>query len=166
MSREEPESNTTSSQLLWPRQTGAQVRGEFRYLQNLLCHGSEEAFTVGWNTSSQREQDPIRLVFSFYCTGFAIMCAILIVSQGSNKISKCLEKKGVFVSAKMSWLFHSRFANNSAGPALHVWELHKKKKWSCNGQPSAIRASGDKEQHLNSLLFLSHPWEKCGCCWI
>lgn len=173
--REGPESNTIYPELLWPWRAGAQVRCKFRFPQKALnwphsATAQKAAFTAGWNTTSRREQELIlcllHLVFPFYSnTGCAIICAILIVSQGSSKISKMLGEEGG-IRFSCHFLAISTQIHNFAGPTLHFCELLKKNKWPCIDQPSAIQAGGDKEQHLNSLLFLSHPWEKCDCYWI
>lgn len=160
--------------LLWLQCTGAQVRCKLRLPQKVLnwphsATAQKAAFTAGWNTTSPREEELIlcllHLVFPFYYTGWAIKRAMLIVSQGSSKISKMLGEEGG-VCFSWNFLAVSTRIPSFASPTLHFCKLHKKNKWPCIDQPSAIQAGGDKEQHLNSLLFLSHSWEKCDCYWI
>lgn len=172
--RERPESNTIYPVLRWAQWAGTQVRCKFRFPQNALnwphsATAQKAAFTARWNTTSQMEQELIlcllRLFFPLYYTGWAIMCAILIVSQGSTKISKMHGEEGG-VCFRWNFLVISTQICNFASPTLHFCKLHEKNKRHCIHQPSAIQAGGDKEQHLNGLLFLSHPWEKCDCYWI
>lgn len=116
-----------------------------------------------------REQELILCLLhlvSYFITQASLLYAPYIVLQQSSNILKCLERKEVLVSVETSRLFQARFANSFASPALHFLKLHKKNTWSCIDQPSATQAGGHKKEHLNTFLFLFHPWEKCDCYWI
>lgn len=124
-SREGPESNIIYPKLHQPQLAGTPLRCKFVSPWKVLnwpqsATAQKRAFPAGWNTTSQREQELILcllcLVFPFYYTNSAVVCAILKVSQGSRDVSKILWEEGSVCLGLNGLVIPSQICKNLCQP--------------------------------------------------